>query len=36
VFDGNCADICVVNGDHYTTCNTQTEVITSRLYGTAP
>jgi len=36
VFDGNCADVCVVNGDHYTTCNSQTEVITSRLYGTAP
>jgi hypothetical protein len=36
VFDGNCADICVRNGDHYTSCGTQTEVITTLLYGTAP
>jgi hypothetical protein len=37
VFDGNCSDICVKSGDHYTSCGTQTANIeTVRLYGTAP
>lgn len=36
VFDGNCADICVRNNDHYSTCGSQSEVITTLLYGTAP
>jgi hypothetical protein len=36
VFAGNCADICAVNGDHYSSCGTQTEAITIRLLGTAP
>ena len=36
LFDGNCADVCVRNGDHYSSCAAQTEVITTLLYGTAP
>ncbi|HSN27283.1 MAG TPA: hypothetical protein VLT45_13405 [Kofleriaceae bacterium] len=38
VFDGNCADICVraTSGDHYSSCNNFTTILTTRLYGTAP
>ena len=38
VFDGNCSDICVrsASGDYYSSCNGNTYVVTSRLYGTAP
>jgi hypothetical protein len=36
VFDGDCADICSVNGDHYSTCASMGNVETVRLYGTAP
>jgi hypothetical protein len=36
VFDGNCADICVRNGDHYSSCGSFGTVVTTRLYGTAP
>ncbi len=38
VFDGNCADICVraASGDHYSSCNGKSYVVTTRLYGTAP
>lgn len=41
VFDGDCTAQCAPNGDHYSSCvdaggNTQTEVLTVRLYGTAP
>jgi hypothetical protein len=35
-FDGNCADNCTVNGDHYTQCGPYGDVNTIRLYGTAP
>ncbi len=40
VFDGNCADICLRNGDHYSSCAAPSgnfaQVETSLLYGTAP
>ena len=38
VFDGNCANLCTVaaSGDHYSSCNGNSYVLTSRLYGTAP
>jgi hypothetical protein len=36
VFDGNCADICTVNGDHYEECAGFSNVETIHLYGTAP
>jgi hypothetical protein len=36
VFDGDCADICTVNGDHYEQCAGFSNVETVRLYGTAP
>jgi hypothetical protein len=36
VFDGNCSDICVRNGDHYTSCGSWPDILTVRLYGTAP
>lgn len=36
VFDGNCANTCTVNGDHYVQCGQHGDVDTIRLYGTAP
>ena len=36
VFDGNCTDICVRNGNHYSTCGSWGNVVTTVLYGTAP
>lgn len=38
VFDGNCTDICTRSpaGDHYSSCNGNNYVVTTRLYGTAP
>ncbi|MBV8761471.1 MAG: hypothetical protein JO257_29510 [Deltaproteobacteria bacterium] len=38
VFDGNCSDVCVrsASGDYFTSCNGNTYVVTTRLYGTAP
>ena len=41
VFDGNCADICTANGDHYSSCvdaggSSHPNVETSWLYGTPP
>ena len=36
VFDGNCSDICVRSGDHYTSCGQYGDIHTVRLYGTAP
>jgi len=38
VFDGNCTDVCVrsPSGDHYSSCNGNNYVVTTRLLGTAP
>jgi hypothetical protein len=34
VFDGDCADVCTRDNDHYTACGAATNIETVRLYGT--